>query len=374
MKDRSLSFPPGKAAIFNGHGKPFEFISRPVPFIKPGEILVKTRYTTLCGSDIHTYCGRRMEPPHVVLGHEIVGDILWIDPAHPGNDFRGMPIAVGDRITWSIFSVPSDIAPPRPDMPQKSSSLFKYGHVLADGEDVFNGGLADYCILRANTALIRISESIPLKVAATISCAHSTVMGALRVAGDMAGKKVLVFGAGLLGLSCLAMCKEAGAIQIGIVDPDPGRLHWGEKFGAAAAFTFPKTAAPTAPIPGTSNATPPLPWPEADIVFDMTGDPQAMKTGLDSLAIGGCAVWIGAVYPAPPVQVDAQMIVRKLLQIRGLHNYNYQDFVHATSFIENNYRKYPFENLVEKEYSLDDIEAAFTFASNSKPVRVGIKI
>jgi len=170
------------------------------------------------------------------------------------------------------------------------------------------------------------------------------------------------------------MCKEAGAIQIGIVDPDPGRLHWGEKFGAAAAFTFPKTAAPTAPIPGTSNATPPLPWPEADIVFDMTGDPQAMKTGLDSLAIGGCAVWIGAVYPAPPVQVDAQMIVRKLLQIRGLHNYNYQDFVHATSFIENNYRKYPFENLVEKEYSLDDIEAAFTFASNSKPVRVGIKI
>lgn len=367
MKDRLPSFPPGKAAIFNGHGKPFEFITRPVPFIKPGEILVKTRYTTLCGSDIHTYCGRRMEPPHVVLGHEIVGDILWIDPAHSGKDFRGQPIAVGDRITWSIFSVPADITPPRPDMPQKSSSLFKYGHVLADGEDVFNGGLADYCILRANTALISIAESIPLKVAATISCAHSTVMGALRVAGDMAGKKVLVFGAGLLGLSCLAMCKEAGAVQTGIVDPDPGRLHWGKKFGATEAFTFPEVAAPT-------TGTTPLPWPEADIVFDMTGNPQAMKMGVDSLTIGGCAVWIGAVYPAPPVQVDAQMIVRKLLQIRGLHNYNYQDFVNATSFIENNYRKYPFESLVEKEYPLDDIEAAFTFAGDSKPVRVGIKI
>jgi putative phosphonate catabolism associated alcohol dehydrogenase len=374
MKDQSLSFPPGKAAIFNGQGKPLEFITRQVPFIKPGEILVKTRYTTLCGSDIHTYCGRRMEPPHVVLGHEIAGDILWIDPAHSGKDFRGEPIAVGDRITWSIFSVPADIIPPRPDMPQKSSSLFKYGHVLADGEDVFNGGLADYCILRSNTALIKIAESIPLKVAATISCAHSTVMGALRVAGDITGKKVLVFGAGLLGLSCLAMCKEAGAVQIGIVDPDLGRLHWGEKFGATAAFTFPETATSAAATTGTTPAATPLPWPEADIVFDMTGNPQAMKTGLDSLAIGGCAIWIGAVYPAQPVQVDAQMIVRKLLQIRGLHNYNYQDFVNATSFIENNYRKYPFESLVEKEYSLDDIEAAFTFAGNSKPVRVGIKI
>ncbi|HEV3327463.1 MAG TPA: zinc-binding dehydrogenase [Puia sp.] len=386
MNDPFPRFPPGKAAIFNGQGKPFEFITRPIPFIKPGEILVKTLYTTLCGSDIHTYCGRRIEPPHVVLGHEIVGDILWIDPTHPGTDFRGEPITIGDRITWSIFSVPAGITPPRPDMPQKSASLFKYGHVLAEGEDVFNGGLADYCILRSNTALIKISASIPLKVAATISCAHSTVMGALRVAGDIAGKKVLVFGAGLLGLSCVAMCREAGAAQIGIVDPDTTRLAWGEKFGADAAFTFPESAASTSREPTTAAShepttsashgatSPPLPWPEADIIFDMTGNPQAMKLGVDSLAVGGCAIWIGAVYPAQPVPVDAQMLVRKLLQIRGLHNYNYQDFVKATVFIEKNYRRYPFETLIEKEYHLDDIEEAFTFASINKPVRVGIKI
>jgi putative phosphonate catabolism associated alcohol dehydrogenase len=368
VNDPLPGFPPGIAAIFNGQGKPFEFITRPVPFIKPGEILVKTGYTTLCGSDIHTYCGRRIEPPHVVLGHEIVGDILWIDPAHPGIDFRGEPIRVGDRVTWSIFSVPAGITPPRPDMPQKSPSLFKYGHVLADGDDVFNGGLADYCILRSNTALIKIAPSIPLKVAATISCAHSTVMGACRIAGDITGKKVLVFGAGLLGLSCLAMCREAGAARIGIIDPDPTRLHWGEKFGADAAYTFPEAPTPF------DDAIPRFPWPEADIVFDMTGNPQAMQLGLTSLAVGGCAIWIGAVYPAQPVPVDAQLVVRKLLQIRGLHNYNYEDFVKATSFIENNYRKYPFESLVEKEYPLAEIETAFAFATNKKPVRVGIKI
>src|SRR3984885_5139569 len=105
-------FPPGKAIVFNGVGQPFECISRSLPEIKPGEILVKTIYTTICGSDIHTYCGRRQEPPHVVLGHEIVGDILWIDPAHPGKDFTGKPIRVGDRITWSIFSVPAGVIPP----------------------------------------------------------------------------------------------------------------------------------------------------------------------------------------------------------------------------------------------------------------------
>ncbi len=363
MNGKLPSFPPGKAAIFNGQGLPFEFITRQVPFIKPGEILVRTFYTTLCGSDIHTYCGRRVEPARVVLGHEIVGDILWIDPAHPHKDLRGVPLETGDRITWSIFAVPAGVAAPRPDMPQKSDQLFKYGHALADGDDVFNGGLADYCILHANTALIKISPSIPVKVAATISCALSTVTGALRVAGDVAGKKIIVFGAGLLGLSCLAMCKEAGATWIGLVDNDRTRLSWGEKFGAGFVY-----------LNSADDTTVAIPWPEVDFVFDMTGNPQAMKAGIDSLAVGGTAIWIGAVFPSQPVPIDAQKIVRKLLQIRGLHNYNYDDLLNATSFIENNFRKYPFEDLIEKEYTLDNIEDAFAFASKSKPVRVGIKI
>jgi putative phosphonate catabolism associated alcohol dehydrogenase len=370
MNEPSPGFPPGKAVIFNGQGKPFEFIMRQLPPIKPGEILVRTLYTTLCGSDIHTYCGRRFEPPQVVLGHEIVGEVLWIDPEHPGVDYRGETLAVGDRVTWSIFSVPAGVVAPRADIPQKSPALFKYGHVLAEGEDVFNGGLADYCILRANTAVIRIPESVPLKVAATINCAHATVTGALRVAGDIAGKRVLVFGAGLLGLSCVAMCTEAGATTVGVIDNDPTRLQWGRRFGATATYTSP-VGGTSGPLEATSG---PLPWPEADVVFDMSGSPEAMKTGLDSLAIGGCAIWIGAVFPAPPVPVDAQMVVRKVLQIRGLHNYNYEDFVNATSFIEKNYMKYPFGEVIEKEYPLNDIEEAFAYAAGSKPVRVGIKI
>jgi alcohol dehydrogenase len=106
----------------------------------------------------------------------------------------------------------------------------------------------------------------------------------------------------------------------------------------------------------------------------MTGSPQAMKTGIDSLALGGTAIWIGAVFPAAAVQVDAQKIVRKLLQIRGLHNYNYEDFLNAAVFIENNYKKYPLEELVEKEYPLTDIEEAFAYASDVKPVRVGVRL
>jgi alcohol dehydrogenase len=362
MNNQLPDFPSGRAVVFNGAGQPFEFIKRDVPPLNKGEILVKNLYTTLCGSDIHTYCGRRIEPAQVVLGHEIVGDILFIDPAHPHKDFRGNEIKTGDRITWAIFSVPADVEAPREDMPQKSDYLFKYGHALANGNDVFNGGLAEYCVLHANTAVIKISPEIPVEVAATISCAHATVMGALRIAGEIAGKRVIIFGAGLLGLSCVAMCKEAGADHIALIDNDESRLKWNEKFGGDDAYASPSEIAEK------------LPWAEADIVFDMTGSPQAMKTGIDSLALGGIAVWIGAVFPAEPVQVDAQKIVRKVLQIRGLHNYNYDDFVNATAFIEKTYKKYPFGDLIEKEFHLSEVEKAFEYAYKSKPVRVGVKI
>jgi alcohol dehydrogenase len=361
LNQKSPSFPPGRAAIFHKAGLPFQFLKKDLPALKEGEILIRNIYTTLCGSDLHTYCGRRIEPENVVLGHEIVGDVLWIDAAHPGVDANGNKITVGDRVVWSIFSVPANITPPREDMPQKSSHLFKYGHALADGNDIFNGGLADYCILRANTAFIKISHSLPVKVAATIGCAHATVMGAIRVAGDVSNKKVLIFGAGLLGLSCVCMCKEFGAAGIGLIDKDIHRLQWGRKFGADDIYEF----------PGKDDA---FPWQESDIVFDMTGYPDAMLAGIRSLRTGGCAVWIGAVFPSEPVSVNAEMIVRKLLQIRGLHNYNYDDFCKAAAFIENNNQTYPFGELIEKEFSLDQVDDAFEFASKKKPVRVGIAI
>ncbi|MFT3704556.1 MAG: zinc-binding dehydrogenase [Agriterribacter sp.] len=360
MNQALVSFPPGRAVIFNGHGKPFEFVSHTLPLLKPGEILVKILYTTLCGSDIHTYCGRRQEPPHVVLGHEIAGEIMWISPEHNGTDINGTALNTGDLITWAIFQVPFGVSAPKEDMPQKSEGLFKYGHVLASGDEIFNGGLADYCIIKYNTAVIKLDKSVPLKVAATISCAHATIMGAVRVAGDIKEQRVVVFGAGLLGLSCVAMCKEAGASYVTIVDIDESRLKWGEKFGAD--YTFLLDGADTKP------------WGDADIVFDMTGHPGAMKTGLETLAIGGRAIWIGAVYPDKPVEVDAQHIVRKILQIRGLHNYNYDDFVNAAAFITKHVGHYPFELLVEKEFSLNEIEEAFQFAHSAKPVRVGIKV
>lgn len=116
-----------------------------------------------------------------------------------------------------------------------------------------------------------------------------------------------------------------------------------------------------------------LPKAKIDVIIDTTGLPSVMETGLELLAIGGRAVWVGAVYGQPPTKINAEMIVRNLITIKGLHNYTPNDLGYAVDFIAEHHSKYPFETLVGEEFILDDLTTAFETANSGKHYRVGIK-
>src|SRR5690606_21156385 len=130
--------------------------------LNPGEILVRNLFTTICGSDLHTFSGLRIEPCPVVLGHEIIGQIVEINSLHSGYDYSGEKLEIGDTITWSIFSSDPKSLYSKEGIPQKGDDLFKYGHALVKEDDVFNGGLAEFCILKPNTGILKIPSEIPL--------------------------------------------------------------------------------------------------------------------------------------------------------------------------------------------------------------------
>lgn len=348
----------GKIAMFHGPGEPFSLKSFPVRDLEPGEVLIRNRYTTICGSDLHTWCGSRQEPCPTVLGHEIVGEIVQLHPVHPGMDHDGVPLQPGDLVTWSIFA--SDPASPqaRQGMPQKGEGLFKYGHARVEAPEVFHGGLAEYCVLKAHTAILKIPAGMPLPVAATLNCAIATVAGALRIAGPVRDKKILITGMGLLGLTCAAMCREAGAMHITAADVAPARLLDAGAFGAHATQ-----------LTGSG-----APLPEADVAFDFSGAPDAMEAALDQLTLGGTAVWIGAVFKTRGLMIDPEKVIRRILTIKGLHNYNYEDFSYALRFMRDHHDRYPFHQVVAKEFPLNEAQAAFEFAATQKPYRVGIRL
>jgi alcohol dehydrogenase len=337
--------------------------------LKPGEILIRNLYTTLCGSDLHTYCGARETPCPTVLGHEIVGEIIRLSPSHNGFDYKGKTLAPGDTITWSVFSSNPQSFYSLEGIPQKGDGLFKYGHGKIEGEDAFHGGLSEYCILRADTAVLKIPASLPLPIAATLNCAIATVAGSLRLAGDLRDKNVLITGMGLLGITCAAMCRTAGAEWVGAADITDKRLEDALLFGADEVMNLNGNNQHL-----VEKAARQFPRKGVDVVFDMSGSPDAMEFGLEMLAIGGKAIWVGAVFNNRKLQVDAEKVIRNLLTIKGLHNYNYEDFKNALDFMNRNWQKFPFSQVVEKEFSLNEAQQAFEYALQHKPLRVGIRM
>lgn len=359
----------GKLALFQGPGTRLDIRKFDIRELLPGEVLVKNEYTTLCGSDLHTFCGLRQEPCPTVLGHEIVGRVVGLHPSHPGFDLGGKEIRPGDLVTWTVFSSNPQSPNSLRGIPQKGEDLYKYGHVRAEGTEVFHGGLAEYCILKANTGILRLPEELPLPIAATLNCSIATVAGALRMAGDVKSKTVLITGMGHLGITCAAMCREAGAEWIAAADIADKRLDEALSFGADEVFNMNgHTTQTRKALQGKTNGK------GIDVVFDMSGSPDAMEFGLETLGIGGCAVWIGAVFNTRRVQIDPEKIIRKLITIKGLHNYNFTDFMDAFGFLEQHWKKYPFGSVVEKEFTLDAVNEAFEYAVTHRPLRVGVRM
>lgn len=353
----------GHQILFDDSKQTFYTKESELPNVSEGEVLVKIIYTSLCGSDIHTYTGKRKEPSPIILGHEIVGEIISFGTSTPNFDLNGQLLQLGDRVTWSIFATTSNDEFVQQQMPQKSKDLFKYGHVQYTEESKFNGGLATHCILREGTGIVKLPVTIDPKVATIINCAGATVMSTFRIIDAIEGKHVAIFGAGTLGLLAAAVAKSKGAATVTILDIDDARLTLSKKFGAD--FTVNTASA----IDDVTTITNQFYKKGFDVIIDMSGSYDAMVLGLNASAIGAQNIWVGGVVPMNNIPINPEVMIRKLLTIKGMHNYNYQDLTEAVSFFDIHHATYDFNLLIEKEFSLNEVEQAFQYAVSKKPLR-----
>jgi alcohol dehydrogenase len=200
------------------------------------------------------------------------------------------------------------------------------------------------------------------------NCATATVMGALRAAGDVRDRNVVILGAGMLGLTATAATRVAGAASVIVADCHPRRVGLAEQFGATHAVLTDMN------ISRLANAVASLTHNRgADFVFEFSGTPQAVVTSIQICRVGGSLTLVGSVFPTDPVPLPPEQLVRRLLTLRGVYNYAPQDLIDGLNLLAAYQKTYDFAGLVEASFPLDQVDEAFHFANAQRPVRVAVR-
>lgn len=352
-----------RAVLFHGPGRPLEICDAPAPEPMGAELLVRVACCTICSSDLHSHAGRRTVATPTVLGHEIVGRIEAFGPTAARRDFRHQPLIVGSRVSWSVAASCGRCYYCADRLPQKCAALFKYGHERIEPGRPFAGGLAEYILLVPGTAVFRVPEGLSDALAAPANCATATVAAVLRAAGPIAGRSVLIFGAGMLGLTACAFARSAGAAIVISSDPVAERRHRARAFGATHAIAPEELPARLGELTDGRGA---------DAVLELAGSASAVAAGLVSTRVGGTLVLAGTVLPTASVPLDPEAVVRRMLTIRGVHNYAPDDLAAALDFLARPGRDYPFGELTGRHFALSEIEAAFAHAHANPGRRVAV--
>lgn len=354
-----------RAAVFTKAGSAMELVGYPTPAPSGAEVRVRVVCCTLCRSDLHTHNGRRIEPTPTVLGHEVVGRIEAFGPEASRADASGAAASVGDRITWCVAAGCGSCFYCSNDLPQKCGSLFKYGHRKFEGGRP-SGGLAESIALVPGTAWFRVPESIPDAVAASANCATATVAALFRHAGPIGGRTVLILGAGVLGVTACAMAAAGGARTILVAEPVEECRSRAMLFGATLTCRTDPAELAEVVRQATQDRG-------ADVVFELAGTTSSVQSAMVRCRTGGIVILAGTVAPVGTIEFDPEQIVRRMLTIRGVHNYHPRDLAAALEFLAGPGRNRPWSSLVVAEHPLEDVERAFAEAHARPGVRVAVR-
>ena len=200
-----------RAAVFHGVGQPLAIEERQRPVAGPGEVVVRVAYAGICGSDLHA-TEKSLVPLETgtVLGHEFAGEVVESGSGEwqVGDRVIGVPLRECDECRpQGVCRDGLGILCPRNKIVGMSAAV--------------PGAYAEYVRLGARHAL-RMPEGIGLREAAL---AEPLAVGAhaVRLAGSLYGRDVLVVGAGPIGLAVVAFARFAGARSIAVSEIDPVR-------------------------------------------------------------------------------------------------------------------------------------------------------
>jgi (R,R)-butanediol dehydrogenase/meso-butanediol dehydrogenase/diacetyl reductase len=210
-----------KAAIFDEPGKPLRIAEVPDPEPAPHQVLVRIAACGVCGSDLHATLPGGIARPGGVLGHELTGTIDALGPGHSDD------LAIGQRVQVMPFGSCGRCPHCQLDEPEACADPHPFGS-LGPGDP--NGGYAERIAVSARD-VVPIPEGVELDTAA-LTEPLGTGLVCARNARLEIGDRVLVLGAGPIGLAATIWLRFLGARAVVVSDPVAHRRSLASRVGA----------------------------------------------------------------------------------------------------------------------------------------------
>lgn len=334
-----------RAAVFQGIGKGHKIESVPEPSPGPDDVLIRVEQSGICATDL-TITGQRKQAspldamfeilgrPGTILGHEFAGEIVAIGAGVER-------LKVGDRVAPGGMSGCGGCLTCLSGKPDWCA----VGHAKM-------GGYAEYALAHENSCAL-VPKSLAVGDTALIEplavCLH-----AMNLAGTVAGKRVLIFGAGPMGLGLAHLARRFGASQVAVVARTNRHAALAGEMGCDAFLTQGDDLVTR--VRDTLGS-------EADLVFETSGAGGAMDQAI------GCAGRQGTILslamPALPDTIFHTSAMMKEIRIQYCFSYIIDELRVAAEILARG--EVQFNRIVTRRVSFDEFPEAFESLRGGSP-------
>jgi 2-desacetyl-2-hydroxyethyl bacteriochlorophyllide A dehydrogenase len=289
-----------KALVFHGK-EDIRYEDVPTPQPKKGEVLLKVKAVSICGSDLSGYRGiNPMRVPPLIMGHEFAGEVAQL-----GEGVTNVKVGEKVGVITNLFC--GTCAACKAGLTNICDNRLIIGTTMRAGS--YNGAMADYVVAPA-AKLFKLSGKKSFSEYALLE-PLSTALRATKFAGDLKGKTATVIGCGPIGLLTIMCIQSFGAAKIVAVDVLDARLDMAKKCGATHTLNSKEDLkAYTRKLTDDAGV---------DFVFDAVGSASTVNLGVDIVRLGGKVVWIGLVQPQ--IEFEYKHAVVKEITFQGVYLY-----------------------------------------------------
>jgi L-iditol 2-dehydrogenase len=333
------------AAVYEGGGR-IEVRELPIPSLEPTGVLVEVSHCGICGTDLHLVL-EQFARPGSVLGHEWAGTVVATGETVSGWE-------PGTRVVWN----------PQPGCGKCRACRRGRPSVCLrrDPPDYldFRGAFCQYVMVDAGR-LLQVPDTLSTRAAA-LTEPTAIALHTVNLSGVEASDRVLVTGAGPVGLLTVAVLRTRGVRDITVSEPSPARRDRARAVGANRVLT--PDELPSVPI-GRIVDDP------YSFAFECSGHASAAEAAVDQLDYAGTLVFVGTGSTAPRINHN-RMIVLELTTM-GAYNYDAEGFAPALELLASG--ALPLDLLIEADDVLLDglLDAMHRLAAGDLPGKVLVR-